>query len=584
MNQKPTTSDSDDSPGSDVPVPGVKNGEKPQHSTLAELRSLLVAPEQEDLRKVESRLQALEQRKTSVSTDNLTELLPAAVVARSKRDNKLAAALEPTVEETLRGSIQRNPKSIVEAIFPIIGPAIRRAISEALSATMDSVNRTMEHQFSLQGVRWRLEAFRTGQSFSDVVLAKTLLFAVEQIFVIDNETGLPLVHVSRDPEAEHDSAVVTGMLSVVHDFVRDSLGADSGDFLESVEFGDLNIWIEPGPAATLAAVIRGTPPRSLRERFQSVIERFHEDYHDELQQYRGDTSFFSTAIPDLSVALDSRYAQKEGGAWKTRIAGLVVVAVLSAIIVTVAGTRFRWNRLVERIDDEPGIVVTDSGRESGRWFIGGLRDPLAADVSAILKESKFSNESVSIRLEPYLTSAPEVVVVRSRQFLDAPPSIHLKMNDGILSASGSATNTWITQARERAKQFFAIAGYSDEAVEDLSLTAILDRITAIETDPIEFDAGSAVPRSTEHLSVMAVEVQSVLAALEEIGRTGQVVVFGSSSSDGDPVMNRRLANSRAASVQRALQSAGLNAQIGDSPGDVRTDGERRVASIRVFVR
>ena len=185
MNLKPTTSDKDDTPGGAAPVHGVRNGDKPQRATLSELRSLLVAPEQEDLRKVESRLRTLEERKTQVSTDDLTELLPAAVAARNRRDNKLAAALEPTVEETLRGSIRRNPKPIVEAIFPIIGPAIRRAISEALSATMDSVNRTMEHQFSLQGVKWRLEAFRTGQSFSDVVLANTLLFAVEQIFIID---------------------------------------------------------------------------------------------------------------------------------------------------------------------------------------------------------------------------------------------------------------------------------------------------------------------------------------------------------------------------------------------------------------
>ena len=106
---------------------------------------------------------------------------------------------------------QKNPQPLADAIFPIMGPAIRKAISTALSGMVQNFNQTLTHSMSAQGLSWRWEALRTGRSFSEVVLVRTLLFRVEQVFLIHKETGLLLCQVSAPNAAMQDADMVSGM-------------------------------------------------------------------------------------------------------------------------------------------------------------------------------------------------------------------------------------------------------------------------------------------------------------------------------------------------------------------------------------
>jgi len=151
-----------------------------------------------------------------------------------------------------------------------MGPAIRKAISSALSGMIESFNQTLSYSVSVRGLRWRLEALRTGKSFAEVVLMHTLLYRVEQVFLIHKKTGLLLQHVSAVPGAVQDADMVSGMLTAIQDFVHDSFSSRRSDELETLQVGDLTVWIEQGPLAILAGVIRGNAPsdvpRSLRKR------------------------------------------------------------------------------------------------------------------------------------------------------------------------------------------------------------------------------------------------------------------------------------------------------------------------------
>src|SRR5262245_64202634 len=120
----------------------------------------------------------------------MAEHLPEAIVLRGQRDRQIGRALAPTVETALRESIRRNPREIASAIFPVLGPAIRKAIAETLAALVASINRTIEHSLSPRGLKWRLEAWRTGVPYAQIVLKHALIYRVEQVFLIHGETGL----------------------------------------------------------------------------------------------------------------------------------------------------------------------------------------------------------------------------------------------------------------------------------------------------------------------------------------------------------------------------------------------------------
>src|SRR5436190_4493612 len=100
---------------------------------------------------------------------------------------------------------------------------IRRSIAESLRRLMQS----LEHTFSWRGLKWRFEALRTGKTFAEVVMLRSLVYRVEQLFLIHRKTSLSLLHVTADSAIAKDSDMVAGMLSAIQDFVRDSFATPS---------------------------------------------------------------------------------------------------------------------------------------------------------------------------------------------------------------------------------------------------------------------------------------------------------------------------------------------------------------------
>ena len=193
---------------------------------FAELRSLIIGPEQRELRALEARINDPGRVARDVS-----EVLPEAVLLR-KHDPHLTRALAPTIEEAITTSVRQNPQPLADALFPVIGPAIRKAIAASLSGMLESLNRTLEHSLSWRALQWRLTAFRTGKSFAEVVLLNTLVYRVEQVLLIDRrDRPAPAARDGRLPPAQ-DADMVSGMLTAIHDFAHDSFRV-RGDTMRS---------------------------------------------------------------------------------------------------------------------------------------------------------------------------------------------------------------------------------------------------------------------------------------------------------------------------------------------------------------
>ena len=62
-----------------------------------------------------------------------------------------------------------------------------------------------------------------------------------------------------------------------------------------------------------------------------------------------------------------------------------VLLLLGGWLAFSAWRDHRWNAYVESLGQQPGIVVTSSGRQGGHFVIRGLRDPLSADPQALLQ-------------------------------------------------------------------------------------------------------------------------------------------------------------------------------------------------------
>jgi hypothetical protein len=265
---------------------------------LADIRSLLLSPEQADLAKLRERLDD-----PRIRADEVSRVLAEAIVIRASKDKKLAQALLPTIEQTIRDSVRKDPKFLADAIFPVIGPAMRKAISESIRAMLQSLSETLTYALSWQGLKWRLESLRTGKPFAEIVLLHTLIYRVEQIFLIHRETGLVLQHLAAASAGVKDIDMVSGMLTAIQDFVHDSFGVEENHVLQSLNIGEFTIWIEQGSQAALAAVIQGNPPEEFRRDLEEALEKIEFEQSQVLYSFDGDVTPFEASRHHLEACL-----------------------------------------------------------------------------------------------------------------------------------------------------------------------------------------------------------------------------------------------------------------------------------------
>src|ERR1700728_4469822 len=233
--------------------------EKSADERLRQLRGLLVGPELEQIAALRRRMDDPQLR-----SEDMSESIAEALAIRSKQDHKLQTTLQPLIEEALRISVARDPAMLATSLFPIIGEAVRKAVAHALQGMFDSLNLMLDRGLSLQSWKWRFEAWRTGKSFGQIALTHSLSYRVEQVFLIHRETGLLLGHVAFSDGVVQDADLISGMLTAIQDFVRDSFGTKKSDDLEVMQVGDFKLWLQHGPLALLAAVVSGQPPPELR--------------------------------------------------------------------------------------------------------------------------------------------------------------------------------------------------------------------------------------------------------------------------------------------------------------------------------
>lgn len=203
---------------------------------LEHLRKLLLGSEYQDLLQLQR-----EFSDHSHTSEKISQVITEAIAIRSAKDDSISTALVPSIEEAIRVSAKRDPKRLANALFPVMGPAIRESVAETFAVMMQQMNQLMENSFSARAIKWRIDAFRTNRSFAEVMLTETFVYQVEQVFLIHRESSLLINHLTSANAIVKDPDMVSSMLTVVTDFVKDSFVVDRQQNVKSIKFGQLNL-------------------------------------------------------------------------------------------------------------------------------------------------------------------------------------------------------------------------------------------------------------------------------------------------------------------------------------------------------
>ncbi len=558
---------------------------------LARLREILVGDERRAIAELRDRLDAL-----ALTPEEVAEKLPDAVALGASRDDRLARALGPTLEHAIGESVQRNPEQIAQAIYPSLGPAIRKAIAEAMASLVSGINRAIEHSLSWQGLKWRVEAWRTGVPYPQVVIKHALVYRVEQVYLIHAETSVLLAHVTAADLAAPDADLISAMLTAIRDFVSDSFDAGREGGLKTFTVGELTVLVEPGPRALLAAVVRGQSPPAFLERLQRTLETIHFRFAGQLGHFAGDAAPFEPARPLLEECLDKvlETDRPRRRSLAPRIAWVLAALLVVALAGLALRARGRWHRALAALRAEPGIVVLEAHRGLGGWRLVGLRDPLAADPKAVLAGLGADTARVSGTWTPVLSADAPIVVARLRRALGAPASVSLALAGDTVVASGTAGPAWLDAAPRRA------AGVPGVARLDLTrITPHLEATLQLVADSVErslvlFAPGSAAltGEAARTLRAVADRVRRLQGGVPRTWTVGLDVV-GRTDTTGSQESSGPLSRARAQAVARALGRLGIAAaRLAPSglgadhplPADSTGDAARTNRSVAFAVR
>jgi outer membrane protein OmpA-like peptidoglycan-associated protein len=339
--------------------------------------------------------------------------------------------------------------------------------------------------------------------------------------------------------------------------VRDSFGVREGEGLETVQVGAFTVCIEQGPHAILACIVRGTAAPELKGVCEDALAHIHGDYWQALLAFEGDAAPFVETKNYLEACLQSRYEDKERHV-PPFLWGVLVVMLCSLGWwgFSLVRANQRWAAYLEKLHVEPGIVVTAAEKRGGKYFIAGLRDPLAADPQQFLPQAQLSPLQVMSRWEPYLALDPTFVLVRAKTILKPPDTVHLHLEGDVLEATGAAPRPWINEAQRLARVIPGVVHFRGEQIVDLTLRELLALKEAVEQYTLHFvvDTTHLVPGQEEVVRHLSLAVQQLFKLAQQAGYEARLHIIGHADRTGSERRNRQLSQARADRILAILTS------------------------------
>lgn len=530
-------------------------------SSLEQLRELLLQPEHARLDQQRAELDALQQAQATLP-QRLPELLEAA--ERGAGRTALHRALAPVVAASLGDAVRRDSRSIVDALFPVIGPTIRKAIAEALRSFVADLNRALEQSFSLRGWAWRLQAWRSGVPYAQVVLKHTLRYRIDHLFLIERESGLLLHRYTASELPDLDADAIAGMLTAIGDFVRDSVQASDGPDvgLASATVGEHLVQVHEGPIAVLACFVRGVPPGALAESLREHLEHLHRS-HAASAQAGADFDWTGEATRELDIDALSQFSDAPVRERPSRWPALLLLIAL--LLAAGWWSWQRWQSAAEAARLRAAVAATSGWQllsldGPGPWRLHLLRDPDAAPVDDLAGRAGILPADLQVHIQPFLALDDDLVERRLLRALQPPASAVLKVRSGVLQLSGRADADWLARIQSLLPLLPGIRTIDTTALQLGPPAVWMQEYAALrgasESRQVRFARGG-LTLTDDPTPTLAAELRRALELAGMLQTPLSFEITGWSDGSGSERRNQSLRRERAQWLQQALVAAGL---------------------------
>ena len=209
----------------------------------------------------------------------------------------------------------------------------------------------------------------------------------------------------------------------------------------------------------------------------------------------------------------------------------------------------RWSSYLSRLKSESGIVVTNEKR--GWWTdsIEGLRDPASINPVEILPDYSLKAENVESVWKNYQDLSPQFILSRATKLLNPPDTIKLSVENGILTADGTAPKEWFDDFRKLAP---ALSGVSGSKIGNQKLFELAQKI---ESNQIIFQCKTTdyANGQIEKIDTLAKDIETLLQSIASPTPL-KINLFGVADSTGANEFNLKISTARAEKVMAELSN------------------------------
>jgi hypothetical protein len=180
---------------------------------------------------------------------------------------------EQLVTKMIEQKLKSSQKEIVEVIYPVLGQMIIKFISLQFQILKESIDKQIKETFSTKTIMDKIRYRFMGVKSSDIIIAAADVPYIEEVFVIQKNSGLLLGSAALYPTENRDA--VAGMLTAIKDFVEDAFEKDRED-LETINYGTYRVMLYSFPTYYFAMALSGSLSTSESENFRKSVFQFAE--------------------------------------------------------------------------------------------------------------------------------------------------------------------------------------------------------------------------------------------------------------------------------------------------------------------
>ena len=187
----------------------------------------------------------------------------------------------PVITATLQKQIRESQDEVVEAIYPIMGQLIKKFVQNEVAKLSESIDARMKEMMSVKGILRMLRFGSKGVSASEMLIGESIPPILEEIMVIESESGLLLSNYSIHDDTDAD--MVAGMMTAIKAFAEDAYDR-SNQTLEFIEFERFNLYLQTFRSFYIVVAISGVINQEFKDKLNDAVLKFATRIAEEKRQ------------------------------------------------------------------------------------------------------------------------------------------------------------------------------------------------------------------------------------------------------------------------------------------------------------